>query len=267
MGINLGVRKLHHQTGTDDGGGGTAWFRKESSVPTTSAPLLDLRAENDRESADLLVLAGAAVLSDAGCQLDCVVSLPQPRQAFLTSGTADRAVGLARADQEGGDGPVAQALAGELAVILNSYSKTPRWPAYWQHLAEAGYRSLVSVPLPLEPGKFAALTFLADRDDVFTPQVISRLTAFSAVAGSSYMMARELRAAQATADHLRNAMQGRTSIDVACGVIMGQNRCSYQEAFNILAKASSHRNVKARVVAETILSDLPGGTPTTHFKS
>jgi AmiR/NasT family two-component response regulator len=103
-------------------------------------------------------------------------------------------------------------------------------------------------------------------DDVFNPAALSQLTTFSEVAAGSFMMASELRTALATVGQLRNAMQGRTSIDVACGVIMGQNRCSYQDAFQILAKASSHRNVKARVVAETILGDLPGGPPSTHFK-
>ncbi|NUP60505.1 MAG: ANTAR domain-containing protein, partial [Pseudarthrobacter sp.] len=47
--------------------------------------------------------------------------------------------------------------------------------------------------------------------------------------------------------------------------IMAQNRCSYQEAFAILAKASSHRNVKVRQVAEDILAGLPEGVPNPHF--
>lgn len=51
---NLRVRTLHHQTGADDGGGGTAWFRKESSVPTSSGLLLDFRAERDQDSLDLV---------------------------------------------------------------------------------------------------------------------------------------------------------------------------------------------------------------------
>jgi hypothetical protein len=266
MGTNLGVRKLHHQTGADDGGGGPTWSRKESSAPTATTPLLDFRADNDQDSLHLLALAGATALSDTGCQLDCAVSVSQPGRAFLTSGTSDSAISFARWDQENGDGPVSRALDGESAVIINSYSKNSRWPAYWQHLAEARYRSLVSVPFPLQSGHIAALTLFADSDDVFTTAAIAQLKAFGSVAASSYMMARDLRAAQATARHLRTAMQGRTSIDVACGVIMGQNRCSYEEAFDILAKASSHRNVKARVVAETILSGLPGGTPSTHFK-
>lgn len=42
---------------------------------------------------------------------------------------------------------------------------------------------------------------------------------------------------------------------------MAQNGCSYDEAFRILAKASSHRNIKVRVIAETILESVPDG----HF--
>ncbi len=46
---------------------------------------------------------------------------------------------------------------------------------------------------------------------------------------------------------------------------MGQNCCSSEAAFQLLALASSHRNAKARVVAETILNTLPRGTPAAHF--
>lgn len=61
MGTNPAVRKVHHQAGADDGGGGTAWFRKESSVPTTSGPHLGVRAEKDQDPLDL---EAETVLSD-----------------------------------------------------------------------------------------------------------------------------------------------------------------------------------------------------------
>jgi hypothetical protein len=54
LGKNLRVRTLHHQTGADDGGGGTTWFRKESSVPTSSGLLFDFPAEKDQNSPDLV---------------------------------------------------------------------------------------------------------------------------------------------------------------------------------------------------------------------
>jgi GAF domain-containing protein len=169
-------------------------------------------------------------------------------------------------DEDHGQGPVCQALAGKLAVIANSYSADPRWPAYWSAFRKAGYRAEASLPVPLAQGRFAALTLLSGTDNTFTAGVIAAATAFSKRAGSSYMLAEQLRTTHAAADQLRSALRSRTAIDAACGVIMAQNRCSYEDAFSILAKASSHRNIKLRLVAETILENMPGGSPTTHFR-
>lgn len=51
-------------------------------------------------------------------------------------------------------------------------------------------------------------------------------------------------------------MTSRTIIDAACGVIMAQNRCSHDDAFQLLAKASSHRNQKLHDVAGEIIARL-----------
>jgi AmiR/NasT family two-component response regulator len=86
-----------------------------------------------------------------------------------------------------------------------------------------------------------------------------------AVAASSYALATELRTARRTAGRLRDTMQERTSIEVACGVIMGRKRCSYEAALEILATASRHHNIKAMAAAEILLGELPGGAPSPHF--
>lgn len=229
--------------------------------------LLDFRADREEDSLRLLALAAVSALAEGtGHALDGAVTLARRGQTPLTFGNSERAIGLARWDQGNGDGPVSQALSGRMAIIVNDFCRDPRWPGFWRPLRDASYRSLVSVPLPLEPGCSAALTLLTDKTNAFTPAVVADVVAFSKVAASSYLMASEIREALAAACHLRTAMQGRTSIDVACGVIMGQNRCSYEEAFKILANASSHRNVKVRVLAESLLEALPGGTPGTHFQ-
>ncbi|WP_354217999.1 GAF and ANTAR domain-containing protein [Arthrobacter sp. UYCo732] len=237
------------------------------SPPTRSGLLLDLRADRDDESLRLLARAAASALSEAaGCALDGAVTLARPGQTPLSAGSADQAEELVKWERAHGDGPVSQALSGRLAIIVNDYSRDARWPGFWGPLRHAGYRSVVSVPLTLEPGCPAALTILAGTSQVFSPGVLARVMAFSKAAASSLLMAAQVRAAMASADHLRTAMNSRTSIDIACGVIMGQNRCSYEEAFSLLAKASSHRNVKVRQVAETVLEALPGGAPATHFQ-
>jgi AmiR/NasT family two-component response regulator len=76
----------------------------------------------------------------------------------------------------------------------------------------------------------------------------------------------ELNSARREASDLRSALESRTSIDIACGVIMAENGCSYRDAIAIISKASSHRNMKLRKVAEAILDKLPGGAPRTHFE-
>ena len=60
-------------------------------------------------------------------------------------------------------------------------------------------------------------------------------------------------------------MHSRTAIDLACGVIMGQNRCSQAEAMEILAKVSSNRNRKLRDVATELIEQLSGKSIETHF--
>jgi GAF domain-containing protein len=265
--IKLRLERADHEPGAGGGSSGTASLRGQSAAARTFGVLLDLRAHSDEGSIQLLALAATSALSElAGCTLDCAVSLVRPRQPVLTSGTSGGASSLAHSDQSSGYGPVSHALAGHLALVANNYSGDARWPSCWRPLSEAGYRSLLSLPLHLHAGSQSALTLLARLDNVFTPSVIVAANAFSKLAASSYLSAAELRAAQATAEHLQAALQGRTSIDVACGLIMGQNRCSYEDAFHILAQASSHRNVKVRFVAETMLRELPGGLPVTHFR-
>ena len=55
-----------------------------------------------------------------------------------------------------------------------------------------------------------------------------------------------------TAQNLRAAMDSRTTIDVAAGIIMAQKRCSHDVAIAILMKASSLRNIKLCEVAAAL---------------
>ncbi|WP_258725238.1 ANTAR domain-containing protein [Cellulomonas sp. NS3] len=66
--------------------------------------------------------------------------------------------------------------------------------------------------------------------------------------------------AQVSAD-LQAAMESRSVIDQALGVIMAENRCTRPEAFKILRSASQNRNVKLRDVAATIIENLVGTPP------
>jgi GAF domain-containing protein len=222
--------------------------------------LLDLRAGSRGGSLDLLLAAASSTLVRAvGSAIDCAVTLTRPGRAPLLAASNETALGFARASHASGSTPVAQALAGHVAVISNGYSPHPDWPGWWRVLADSGYRSMLAAPMTGHSGRpFAALILLSGNDNVFTPPVTATVSEFCNQAASSYHLAENIRAAQAEAQQLREALHSRATIDAACGVIMAQNGCSYELAFQILAKASSHRNIKVRDIADKILDTVRG---------
>ncbi|HSN37910.1 MAG TPA: ANTAR domain-containing protein, partial [Arthrobacter sp.] len=77
-----------------------------------------------------------------------------------------------------------------------------------------------------------------------------------------------IAAADLLSGNLKAAMGGRTAINLACGVIIAQNRCSQEEAFSILLRASISRNQKLHTIASEIVTRFSGTTgTTTHFEA
>ncbi|WP_458780732.1 GAF and ANTAR domain-containing protein [Arthrobacter sp. D3-16] len=242
--------------------------------------LLDLMTgtETLQDSLELLAAASArAVVRAAGLDIECGVVVHQPKRTPAITGTTPDVIRLLEWEQEAGEGPVSEVLSGEHPVAVLQRSGDFRWPRYCSQLQLAKLGSVLGLRLRLDQdgevpddGKpvrqtSAALAFFAQDSKAFPLQVIPEARAFAGLAAKSLQMALDLHTARSTASDLRLALDSRTSINVACGVIMAQNRCSYHEAFSILAKASSHRNIKVRRVAEDILERLPEGPPRAHF--
>ena len=229
--------------------------------------LLDLvtGAQSLTESLDTLARMAGATLSQAtGGAVECAVVLHHGKHTTL-AGTVDHARELASLELELGEGPLTDALATGLPVAANHMSADFRWPQYRRYLRSAGYKSMMAVRLQLDDGAQSALVFFAARTAAFPQPVVAAALGFADLASRSLRLVTELREARSSAADLRSALESRTSIDIACGVIMAQNRCSYREAFGIISNASSHRNIKLRKVAEDILDKLPDGAPRTHF--
>ncbi|WP_268878036.1 ANTAR domain-containing protein [Arthrobacter cheniae] len=67
------------------------------------------------------------------------------------------------------------------------------------------------------------------------------------------------------AAHLTSVLESRTVINLAAGIVMGQNRCSQTTAMSILWAASNSRNMKLRDIAARVVSTASDEPPTTHF--
>ncbi|WP_165478298.1 ANTAR domain-containing protein [Arthrobacter sp. S39] len=140
-----------------------------------------------------------------------------------------------------------------------------RWPEYVQAIADMGQLSVLAVPLTLDDDSRAALNIFAPDVNAFGSESISNAELFAAHAQSSLRLAMRVAAGQQLAADLKAAMESRTAIDLAAGIIVGQNRCSQEKAMAILVKASSGRNQKLRTLAENLVASISSQEPFTHF--
>ncbi|WP_267277402.1 GAF and ANTAR domain-containing protein [Arthrobacter sp. CDRTa11] len=230
--------------------------------------VLDLVTGADCVTDSLQILvnqAAAAMGRTTGAPIQCGLILQRIKRATEAIGTDHETESLARLDQKLAEGPLTQAIRANSPIAVNCGNAGFNWPRYGSGFQAAGFSSVLGVPLKLGEGSQSAIGFFARSPDVFPVQVMADALAFADLASRSLKLVLELKAARAAASDLRSALESRTSIDIACGVIMAQNRCSYHDAIGIISRASSHRNIKLRKIAEGILDRLPGGTPRTHF--
>lgn len=235
--------------------------------PERQGFLLDLMTGADGEAQSLQKLAEAAarwISPTAGATIECAAVLHRQRTCPATAGSTPGAAVIAASEDEHGDGPTALGSALAVPTVINQAGS--RWQAYRKRLLDCGFGAALAVPLELQPGSTGALIFLGPANYGFNARVIDEAAWFGQVASQSLKLALDVHGVIRVGDNLKQVLESRTSIDVACGVLMAQNRCSYAEAFSKLAGTSRNRNLKVRSVADSILKAMPSGAPGTRFE-
>lgn len=196
---------------------------------------------------------------------ECAVTLQWRRRSRTGAGSTPRARLLNDIQERIGEGPCLEALEQQRTVNVQDTMADTRWSRYNQVLVEEGIRSVLAVPLELELGAAASLNFFSETPQAFSDMIIDSAEQYARHAQRALRLAVRIAQSQQLADDLHEAMKSRTAIDLAVGVIMGQQRCSQKTAFGILSKAASSRNKKLREVAYDMLANMPGNEVTTHF--
>lgn len=222
----------------------------------------DLRSFLNR----LTVLGSEVMTETAGAKVECAVTLRRQKRPVTIAGSSEVAVRLDEIEQAVGGGPCTEALRTGRPVLLADVTSDPRWPAYCEALAAAGCGSCLGVPLDPGEDAAAALNLFASPAAPLTEPMIARASAFAESAGQAMALAVRIAAKDELTSDLRAAMEKRTIIDLAAGIIMGQNRCTQDEAMKILMAVSSNRNQKLAAVAEEVVEGVSGSRDVrTHF--
>ena len=142
------------------------------------------------------------------------------------------------------------------------------WAGYSSEPAAAGNPAALAVPLQLRQEATAALNFYAPAPGLFTGDAAAVAVDFAAAASDALRLGIRIAAAELLSGNLKAALEGRTAINMACGVIIAQSRCSQEEAFGFLLRASTSRNQKLHTIAAEIVTRFSGTTgTTTHFEA
>jgi hypothetical protein len=212
-------------------------------------------------------LAAVSVSEAAGDEIDCAVTVKVRRGPTTAAGSSKRAVDLDRLEQAIGDGPCIKALREMSPVVIDDVTSDRRWPELNRRFAKANVHSSLGVPLEISSEASAALNFFASasKPGAFTPNVYDKAKGFAAAAHTTLHLSVRIDTALNRAEDLEAALRSRTAINLACGVIMAQNRCSQEAAMEILTKVSSHRNRNLRDIATELIEQISGERIQTHF--
>ncbi|AMM34715.1 response regulator receiver [Sinomonas atrocyanea] len=164
------------------------------------------------------------------------------------------------------DGPCLEAARTGVAVCSADLWSEQRWRGFVSQIRGHGPRSLMAAPIPLGVGAHAALTCYSIRRDAFEATDREELSAVASEASIAVQIALRLAAESELSSDLMAALDSRTAINLALGIIMGQSRCTQREAKEILVQASNHRNRKLREVALEVVSICDPDTPSTGFQ-
>ena len=150
------------------------------------------------------------------------------------------------------------AVSGETINLAMADPDSP-YPDFARAAEQQGVTHSLSVGLAVATPTVGALNIYNSTGQPFSAEAQRIAGTFATVAGLVLVKAALHQDLEDLEGHLEAALRSRTVIDQAKGIIMAQNRCSADAAFQVLVRASQTRNVKLARLA----SQLVDGVATT----
>ncbi|SMF38260.1 GAF and ANTAR domain-containing protein [Cellulosimicrobium composti] len=231
--------------------------------PLTDVPLVELMAE-EATVAGLIAEAARTLADEPTLQqtLDRVVELAVSmvdgcesagislvtRRKIESPSVSDPLVARGDALQyELDEGPCLDAIREHALVESGDVAADPRWPRWAPRAAaELGVRSMLCVQLYTSANAHGALNMYATTRDAFGPDSHHLASTFAAVAAAAISAAR-------TEEQLQSAVQTRTLIGQAQGIVMERYSLTAARAFAVMSRVSQDANIKMVDLAREIV--------------
>ena len=174
--------------------------------------------------------------------------------------TGPLAVDLDERQYASGFGPCTDAAISGATIVVDTSGVDDRYTEFCRLAAKASVTFVLSVGLPIPQRTIGALNMYSQSAETFTAESISAAEAFAGYAAFALANTIDYHDALDMVTHMRTAMDSRSVIDQAKGVIMARERCNAEEAFVVLSRLSQRTHVKLRTIAERIVLDAQSGS-------
>ncbi|GAA3348423.1 GAF and ANTAR domain-containing protein [Amorphoplanes nipponensis] len=182
------------------------------------------------------------------------VTLLRGEGAHTAAFTGDLAVNLDEVQYEQGHGPCLDASRTGDSLSLPDMAAETRWPRWTPRALKAGVHSSLSIGLPIHDTVRGALNVYAVKPATFDEDATILAQTFAGYAAVALANAHLFDVTATLARHMQAAMESRAVIEQAKGIVMGDRRCTADEAFRILSKLSQESNRKVRDVAAALVA-------------
>jgi GAF domain-containing protein len=182
------------------------------------------------------------------------VTLVRGKGTHTAAFTGDLALDLDETQYESGHGPCLDASAASATMSVPEITTETRWPQWAARAREIGVNSSLSIGLPVQDTVTGALNIYATKPDAFDDDAIILGQTFAGYAAVALANAHLYDTTATLAQQMQAAMDSRAVIEQAKGIIMGDRRCTAEEAFRILTKVSQDTNRKLRDVAAALVA-------------
>jgi GAF domain-containing protein len=201
-------------------------------------------------------LAAQVLPGDAATSVTIVEEDRGPR---TVAASGPDALDLDFAQYEVRSGPCLEAAATGRPVEIRDTAQEARWPHFAQRAAQQGFRSVFSIPLPVQElvaGSLNVYARLLVATDGPTHALASRFASYAVVPVSNMYL---YETVVERAGHLQAALDSRGVIDQAKGILMERFKLTADQAFEALTRVSMESNLKVRDVAERFVQtgELP----------
>jgi transcriptional regulator with GAF, ATPase, and Fis domain len=191
----------------------------------------------------------------------CGVTVRQDSRPVTLAASDDWTLRVDQLQYDLGEGPCVDTLAtGKVNYILDTTTEV-RWAGFCRAVHEYGVHSCLGLPLTSPTGLMGCYNLYSTRRDGFGEESRGQLKVFAGNAAGAVAVALKLADQAQLSEDMHQALTSRAVIDRAIGILMAQQRCDAETAFDLLQRASQNRNLKLRELAAEIVTAVSGKSP------